>query len=471
MIAIVESRADRASSHICEHLLALADWEERIDDSRADGDGGGRWYRTSGFELRRFDERHLDLERPVEAFDGDPEFLVFASRHAGDTGPLLTGHFTGNVGPAEFGGEDHALAEAAPNALAALLEAFERYAPDGYEVGLECTHHGPTDVGCPSLFAELGSADEQWDDPAGAEAVARAILALEGVAADGDRLESHGEPTPRRHVVGLGGPHYAPRFERIGRETPWAVGHVASDWGLEALAASDAGSETRRRVIGRAFEASAATVAVVDGDHPDLAALVTDLGHRVVSETWLREVGDRPLTAVERVETQLGAVDDGVRFGEHRGAFSVVDLPTDLVAAAEGVDPDAVRAALERRTVAFETSNGASRSGARAAFPDGEGAYLGLVGDLAGILEASYDEVRIEVEEADDGPAQAGQVVARTQAFDPERARALGVEAGPDFGALTRGESVTVDGERVQPADVHVERVRQFSLTGDSSEE
>ncbi|SDQ31922.1 D-aminoacyl-tRNA deacylase [Natronobacterium texcoconense] len=446
-LAIVESRADRASVHVCDHLRKLADWTERTDDDRPDADGGGTYYRLEDVELRSFDDLHLELESPADAFDCDPDLLVFASRHSGDTGPLLTGHFTGNFGPAEFGGEDHAVATAAPNALTTLLEAFDEYAPEGYDVGMECTHHGPTDVGCPSLFAELGSDDEQWDDPTGAEAVARAILELRDV-----------EPTREKQVVGFGGNHYTPRFERVVRETPWAVGHVASEWALEAMGHPDA----HRDVLEDAFEASAAEVALIDGDWPVLEETLVDLGYRVVSETWLREVGDRPLEVVDAVESKLGSVDDGIRFGEREAAaVGVLELPADLVDTAEGIDPDRVREIVASHTVAFATENGGSRVGARIAVPadslEGDGRpepKAAIVDELATLLEEKYDAVEVS-EDA---------VVAEKTGFDPALAREEGVPEGPKFGALANGETVTVDGRRISPDLVRSQQTDRFPI-------
>ncbi|WP_226005409.1 D-aminoacyl-tRNA deacylase [Natrinema salinisoli] len=451
-LAIVESHADRASEHICDHVREYADWERRTDDARPAADGGGSYYRTDGAELRSFDDLHIELERPADAFDCDPDLLVFASRHSGDTGALLTGHFTGNFGPAEFGGEPDALADAAPNALARLLAAFDEYAPEAYEVGMEGTHHGPTDVGCPSLFAELGSGDEQWDDPAGAEAVARAILELRDV-----------DPHRSRQLVGFGGNHYAPRFERIVRNTSWAVGHVAPDWALEAMDHPTA----HRDVIERAFEASEADIALLDGEWPVLEETLADVDCRVVSETWLREVDDRPLAVVDAVESELGAVDEGIRFGDRLAeSVAVVDLPADLLGTAQGIDPDRVRAIVEDHTVAFTTDNGGSRVGSRAAIPDdGEsatesegddssGPRMRIVEELAGLLETKYETVRIE----DDA------VVAEETAFDPALAHQVGVPEGPKFGALADGDPVTVDGQTISPERVRTERTHRFPI-------
>jgi D-aminoacyl-tRNA deacylase len=472
VIGIVVSRADAASERIGEQLLSIRNWSRRVDEAHPDARGGGDVFRTDGFELRTFEEIHLDVSAAAATFD-DPEMLVFASRHAGDTGALLTAHFTGNFGPAEFGGDDHSLATACPNALSRVVEALDAHAPPSYDVGIECTHHGPSEVGAPSMFVELGSDEQQWDDPEGARAVARAILDLAGVAPNaapraGDAESSDVTDCPiRRHIVGIGGGHYAPRFTRIARETDWHVGHVAADWALDAMGSP----EEHRDVIDEAFERSAADVALIDGDdgdHERVRAVIEDLGHRVVSETWLRETGAVPLSLVTRLEETLSPVDDGLRFGDPAceadtdpGAITVVDLPDDLLAAARSVDADSVREAVERAAYAFETSESGTRVGGRAVFP-GDGAaadgtpaaYRGLVDTLANLLGEKYDTVERDGD----------RVRAETVAFDPERARDAGVPEGPAFGKLSNGQSVEVDGERIDPEDVRSLRREEFSL-------
>jgi ribonuclease Z len=55
--------------------------------------------------------------------------------------------------------------------------------------------------------------------------------------------------------------------------------------------------------------------------------------------------------------------------------------------------------------------------------------------------------------------------------FDEARARELGVEPGPDFGRLQRGEAVSADGREVLPAEVLGEprRGRKVVLAGDTA--
>jgi D-aminoacyl-tRNA deacylase len=462
VIAVVVSRADRASEHVGEHLLESVEWDRREDASRPDGEGGGVCYRHGGFELREFDGLHLDLEAVADAFGGDgddPDLVVFVSRHSGETGPLLTAHFTGNFGPADYGGREGELATAAPAALSTLLAGFEEYAPEGYDVGMECTHHGPSDAGAPAVFAEVGSDEAEWDDPGAARAVARAVLDLDPARA-GDR--------PGRTVVGVGGGHYAPRFERVVRETPWHVGHVAADWALEAMPALD--SPAGRERLRRAAERSGTSRVLVDGEEDLRRAVAACEGLQVVGESWLRAVGDRPLDLVATVEDRLGTPGDGVAVGDREAPFAVRELPGELLAAAASVDLAATREAVSAVAVAFETREGGTRVGDRAALPvDPAGAATGadegwhrpdasteaahdaLVDGLVAVLATEYEVDR-----------HGDEVVVHERAFDPALAREAGVPEGPAFGRLSAGEAVEVDGRTVEPGEVHVERTRRF---------
>jgi D-aminoacyl-tRNA deacylase len=468
MLAIAVSRADSAAEHIAEHLHDLADWQDHCDPSAPGADGGGTVYRLSATdpetgapsaELRMFDDLHLAIENVADTFgrvaDGppaEPTLLAFPSRHSGDTGALLTAHHTGNFGPAKFGGSDGTLARAAPNAHRRAVETLREHAPEGYEVGTECTHHGPSSVGVPSLFVELGSDEPQWNDSEGARAVARAVLALRDADADASPENGH-----RRHLVGFGGGHYAPRFERLLRETDWRVGHVAAGWALEAMGDPD----EHRDVLRQAFEQSDAEFAVIDGDAPDLEAVVADLGYEVVGETWLRAVTGVDLGLAERVEAAIGPVADGVRFGDVAADLdadadlTVVDLPGDLLAEARSVDREAARRTVEERTVAFETTHNGTQvdDDGRATLATAD-AYDGLVDALADTLRAEYETV----ERTDDA------VVVHERAFDPAAARERGVPEGPKFGQLSVGQTVTVDGDTVDPEDVHEERERRFPV-------
>ncbi|MEA1931321.1 MAG: D-aminoacyl-tRNA deacylase [Euryarchaeota archaeon] len=452
MIGIVVSRADQASAHIGEQLRDREGWTTHVDDTRPDADGGGKFYRRKGFELRRFEPIHVELDSPEDAFS-DPEkldFLVFVSKHAGETGELLTAHFTGNFGPADYGGQPGSFARAAPGVQKAVVAALDRHAPTDYDVGIECTHHGPTAPEVPSLFVELGSSETEWADPDGALAVADAVLDLQDAAADYRPVDNG----PPRHVVGFGGGHYTPRCTRVVADSEWAVGHIGSDWQLEAMG----DPEANREVIDAAFEASAAELAVVDGEKPELEAVIDDLGYRVVSETWLQTVESRPLPVVSALETALSTVEDGLRFGDVSigadGEWLAVELPDELIGAANGVDTDTVWEAITENTVAFETVEGGTLPAGRAAVATADD-FDRLVERLVGLLDSKYQTV----ERTD------GEVVARQTSFDPGKAATLGVPEGPKFGKLAAGEAVTVNGKTVEPHVVESQQVDRFDLS------
>ncbi|PSP64344.1 hypothetical protein BRC77_04160 [Halobacteriales archaeon QH_8_64_26] len=448
-LGIVVSRADSASVHVGEHLLELGEWEQSEDRCRPDTDGGGAVYRFEGVELRVFEEWHVELDDVDRAFEADLDLLVFASRHSGDTGPLLSAHHTGNFGPAAYGGADGEFARAAPNAHKRVIEAFAELAPPDYEVATECTHHGPTDVETPSLFCELGSAEEQWTDPEGARALARSILALRDV-----------EPTRGRTIVGFGGGHYANRFLRVLRETDWAVGHVGAAWSLEEMGAP----AENERVLRRAMGQSGTSYAVVDGRNPDVEHTLDRLGYRVVSETWVREASGIDLELLRRLEDRLVPVDDGLRFGKlaaedvsaendngNDRPIAIASLPASLLSEAQGIDPEATWEAIADRTLAFDTEEGGSRLAGRVALSHPE-AKTQIVETLADVLEGKYDAVKHGEE----------TIVARERAFDPEKARQLGIDEGPAFGRLAAGEAVEVGGREIPPEAVHTERERRF---------
>jgi len=457
MLGIVVSNADPASTNIGRQLLDLAEWERLADADRPAAAGGGTVYRTEGAELREFDGRHLDLERPAEAF-GDLDLLVFASKHAGDTGPLLTAHHTGNFGPADHGGDPFSLARACPNAHARVLSALDARAPEGYDVGMECTHHGPTDVGAPSMFVEVGSSSDQWADDDAARAVAGAILDLQGVTPDREPERDGGSEDPdrlRRHLVGVGGGHYAMRFERVVRETDWAVGHVAPDWGLDAM--EDLDSPESQAVLERGFEASRAAYALVDGGRAEVAQALERAGGRVVSETWVRETDGVPLAFVHAVEADVRPVAEGLRFGDraagYDGCFVVGSLPADLLAEANGIDRERTRDLLEQAALAFGTDQGGTRVAGPVVLADRTDRESVVTG-LLDVLRERYDSV----ERGD------GEALARQQRFDPGKARTLGVPEGPKFGRLADGEPVEVDGDRIPPDAVTEEQVQRFPL-------
>jgi len=210
-----------------------------------------------------------------------------------------------------------------------------------------------------------------------------------------------------------------------------------------------------RAVIRQAFEQSAATHALVAEDHPNVRDVVTDLGYRVIGETWLRETTGVPLARVRRLEAEVATVEAGLRFGEaavDADECHDVTLPARLVETARGIDQDATLEAIHDRSVAYVTDQGGSRPAERVVLAAGSDSEE-LVEALADVLRQRYDAVE---RDGDD-------LVARETVFYPERAATLGVPEGPKFGRLAAGETVEVDGQSIPPEAVSETREDRFS--------
>ncbi|MFB6196686.1 MAG: D-aminoacyl-tRNA deacylase, partial [Halobacteriaceae archaeon] len=396
-IGIVISREDIASLTIKDALLERVDWEEGDDCLRYDR-----------FELRTFDRLHLHLNEVALEFN-DPDLLIFASRHSGDSGALCSTHFTGNFGTADFGGRPMELAKPAPRAVKRVLNQLERIAPAEYDVSMECTHHGPSNVGCPSFFVELGSDETRWSDERAATSIARSILELDNELVDTNKV-----------VTVFGDGHYAPRSTRIVTETDWSVGHVAADW---------ATGDMTDKMIQAAFDKSNTERAVVERD--PLAERISNLGYDVVSERWIRETEGVALGFVQEVEDRLGSIDDGVRLGEpakDQVAYEIRTLPDELLREVNGIDPNRVLAAAREAFVAFETAENGNKLKPRVAAPSDS--MREFVEKLCSILASKYDVVDWT---SDD-------IIVKQEKFDASAAADLGVPEGPKFGKLAAGE-------------------------------
>jgi len=420
MIAVVVSREDEASLKIRDALLGVADWNESEPSSE-------EWERewtldtlSESFAMVEKDGLHLyydGVDDDLRDAFGDVSLIVFVSRHSGETGPLLTAHHTGNFGSADYGGELNSLTTPAPGATRHLVRYFDENSPEDFEPSLEATHHGPSELETPSLFAEVGSGPDEWARDDAARVVAEGVVSL---------LERE---KPRTKVVGVGGGHYAPRFTRVALETDAGFGHIVADYGLEAV-------EDDRELLQEAFELSDADAVLVGGDYDS-----DDLPHPVVSESYLRERAGVPETTIRGVEETLGAEAGEARLTERakEGAEGAVEFNAEIVREASNIDREATYEALEQNALGYVEEEGQVARVAVA--PSGRGEF---VESLAELLRGTY-----EVEVEDKG------IAIERETFDAEKARELGVDEGPAFGRLSSGETVEVGGDTVRPEDVH----------------
>jgi D-aminoacyl-tRNA deacylase len=86
---------------------------------------------------------------------------------------------------------------------------------------LEATHHGPTELGIPTLFVELGSTEREFGDRTAGAAAAEAIWAAAITCATS------------KTAVGFGGGHYCSKQSKALREDGFAFSHIFSKYFFE----------------------------------------------------------------------------------------------------------------------------------------------------------------------------------------------------------------------------------------------
>jgi len=219
---IVSSLDDPASANARAQLLKLAAFRESGVEFE------GRPVLVHGdIALVTLEGELLQADR-VDAFL-NAELAVFLSRHeASSKMPSLLAHVPGNwTSRADAGGRPKRLCRSPATALKEALRELARLRVElglgSWQLSVEATHHGPFLERTPAIFVEVGSGPEEWSDERACYAVARAALkaAMSGASC--------------RSVIGVGGPHYAPKFTQLLLESPWAVSYIASKYVVEEV--------------------------------------------------------------------------------------------------------------------------------------------------------------------------------------------------------------------------------------------
>jgi D-aminoacyl-tRNA deacylase len=278
-ITIICSAPDLASQNIKTHLMEFREWKP-LEFPEKSGFFAA-WESSDGkFRLVEIEELHVfqdGLDKKLEAAGLPASLIIFASKHRSkEEINSLTVHCTGNSSEeARLGGHPKELAVSSPAAMKSILMEMKRLAEEKglkYEVTLEVTHHGPTELSTPSLYAEIGSTEKQWKDPDAGGVAAKAILAVSL-----DRVPV---------ALGFGGGHYAMRQTGLLLETGISFGHNFPKHQLEFV---------DEALIRQAVEKSGADFAYFDRksmkseDRNRITGILDKLGLRVLKESEIRE--------------------------------------------------------------------------------------------------------------------------------------------------------------------------------------
>ena len=192
-VALVASEQDPAGMNIANCLKKLKEFPAEI---------GGR--KTGLFFREKFitDLDHIDREIDADVF-------IFLSQHVSKAGVhSLSVHSIGNFGRALGSGKDNHLVPAPAGLMRDCFKLLKKKVEEekaGYSVILEATHHGPV-LEKPSMFVEIGSDLEHYEDPLAGGIVASAVI---------ESIESPSELKSGDVFVGVGGMHHCPNFEKV----------------------------------------------------------------------------------------------------------------------------------------------------------------------------------------------------------------------------------------------------------------
>ncbi len=194
---VIFSSSNPASNNIAKRLMEMGFSEH------------GEHYEWKGHRMA--DAKSHILEIPT---DFETDWLLVLSTHRSERKyPAFTVHVPGNWDKAEMGGEPRTLNVAYASRMKDLLRALNEKNSLGWSVNQEVDHHGPT-CKLPIIFIEIGSSEEEWNNPKAAEIVAEAVMD----SIDGKKLYNS--------FVGAGGGHYAPFFTKLMLESEDAFGHI-----------------------------------------------------------------------------------------------------------------------------------------------------------------------------------------------------------------------------------------------------
>lgn len=186
----------------------------------------------------------------------------------------MTVHHTGNPGrEARLGGLPGRLSVSNPILSTLLLRAIHEEAKglEGFYVGFEATHHGPTELSNPLTFVEIGSGPAEWNMERLHDLMARAIVrAIE---------EALSKPPSCPVAASFGENHYPSRVSRRAIEGNFCVGHVIPKYVV---------SEVTEYTVVQALERSSALVDVVLVEEGSLPRTVRSLVESVASRRKLR---------------------------------------------------------------------------------------------------------------------------------------------------------------------------------------
>jgi D-aminoacyl-tRNA deacylase len=222
---LVFSEIDEAGTGIAREIMRLAGSIEKVE-CRGDKCVEAYFLPELNAFLTGFDIDIVYFDFLDELFD--VESYVFLSRHKAEAGrKSLTVHHTGNpLSQATHGGKPLELSISNSHLSKKLFKTLWKEAEVAgligeFDVTLEATHHGPTNLARPLTFIEIGSTPIEWRDQRARKVIAKTVV------------EAIKDPPGRDYcipVAGYGGGHYPVKHTKIHLEKEYCYGHILAKY-------------------------------------------------------------------------------------------------------------------------------------------------------------------------------------------------------------------------------------------------
>lgn len=215
---VVASKLDKAGINITTHLSQFR--ENPLLSSMK---------QVPAFDFYLIDKEIIYTENLDSEKINKYDFIIFASKHSSsgsERRKTLSVHAPGNWRNADLGGEAGRVCRTSAlfqkQTFEKLNENVEKHHLKGYEVTLECTHHGPL-IDKPCIFIEIGSTENEWTNRKAGFVIATTIR---------DVISEFKENPYNEIAIGIGGPHYCPNFSKIQLRSNVAISHVIPGYAL-----------------------------------------------------------------------------------------------------------------------------------------------------------------------------------------------------------------------------------------------
>ncbi|ETA68314.1 hypothetical protein MettiDRAFT_1772 [Methanolobus tindarius DSM 2278] len=469
-INILCSAADAASQNIKYHLLQNEYWKkiEQVPDN---------WkelisvYENQEMRILEIEGHHIYEDRIDEKMKSsgyDTDLIVVASKHkSGDGRSVLTAHFTGNPDKADFGGRPKELSVAAPHMLRLILRNMKTFSDKvDYEVNMESTHHGPTDLKTPMIYAEIGSSEKQWNDSEAGNIASKVII---NAVKEFTSREECGEYIPV--AVGFGGGHYASRQTELILDSEVTFGHNFPDYQLAFV---------DKKMIIQAFEKSCADFAYFDKksmsakERERLSALMNELHYIILRESDIREIGKIPWNIFMNIKNKCNELCPDGKFRATEMFISQIEKSRQetekpdgeivLCSINEELFQESVKASRKRTEeilaccapIYMKRNNGTLSNTILGIGEDTKSAMQNVTNECIKILKEHYEIKYIP----DDNI-----LCIISEKFDPKAANELDIPPGPMLGELAKGNPVVLEGKTITPEMVHKRKIKRIRLS------